>query len=119
MRRLTTTFIGAKDYFDGKATAVSGIETPDAQTIVFRLEAPEGYFLNILALMSSFVSDHQLNTDVTAMARHPVGTGPFKVDTWQPNVSMNLVRNQFYTRSPTPQMAHIDITFGPPPADAA
>ncbi len=105
--------IGAKDYFDGKATAVSGIETPDAQTIIFRLEAPEGYFLNILALMSSFVSDHQLNTDVTAMARHPMGTGPFKVDSWQPNVSMSLVRNQFYTRSPTPQITHIDITFGP------
>lgn len=105
--------IGAKDYFEGKATAVSGIETPDAQTIVFRLNEPEGYFLNILALMSSFVSDHAVSADPTAMARHPMGTGPFKVDSWQANVSMTLVRNSFYNRAPRPQLTRIEITFGP------
>jgi oligopeptide transport system substrate-binding protein len=107
--------VGAKDYFAGKATDVSGIETPDAQTIVFHLVDPEGYFLNILALMSSFVSDHAAPSagDVTKMARTPMGTGAFKVESWQANVSMMLARNPFYNRAPRPQITRVEITFGP------
>jgi oligopeptide transport system substrate-binding protein len=105
--------VGAKDYFEGKAADVSGIETPDPQTIVFRLLEPEGYFLNILALMSSFVSDHAIAADVTKMARNPMGTGAFKLETWQPNVSMIFTRNQFYSRQPRPQINRVEITLGP------
>jgi oligopeptide transport system substrate-binding protein len=107
--------VEAKDYFAGKATDVSGIETPDPQTIVFHLNAPEGYFLNILALMSSFVSDHAAPDadEATKIARNPMGTGAFKLESWQPNVSMILARNPFYNRTPRPQITRVEITFGP------
>jgi oligopeptide transport system substrate-binding protein len=107
--------VGAKDYFARKAIDVSGIDTPNAQTIIFRLNRPEGYFLNILALISSFISDHAAPdaSDVTKMARSPMGTGAFKLESWQPDVSMILTRNPFYNRTPRPQITRVEIKFGP------
>jgi ABC-type transport system substrate-binding protein len=74
---------GARDFNQGKATSVEGISTPDAQTVVFRLDKPDVTFLAALALQPNFVTPAaevaRLGQD---FARQPVGTGAFMLKSY-------------------------------------
>jgi peptide/nickel transport system substrate-binding protein len=45
------------------------------------------------------------------MAEHPIGTGPFKYDSWSKDVDMKFVRNDNYWQPGKPYMDGIDIMF--------
>ncbi|WNI17874.1 ABC transporter substrate-binding protein [Actinacidiphila sp. ITFR-21] len=72
--------VGAADYQgpykDPKG--LTAIETPDAKTIVFHLDKPEGEF-PLLATQTAFAPVPKARDTGTRYAEHPVSSGPYKV----------------------------------------
>ncbi|MFF7210056.1 ABC transporter substrate-binding protein [Streptomyces sp. NPDC008238] len=72
--------IGGKDYqgpYKDKG-GLDSIETPDAKTIVFHLDKPEGDF-PFLATQTSFAPVPQAKDTGTKYENHPFSSGPYKV----------------------------------------
>ncbi|WP_433275175.1 ABC transporter substrate-binding protein [Pseudonocardia xinjiangensis] len=85
--------VGGGDYrgpFEGQE--LSSIETPDEKTIVFRLARPYGDWTWI-ASTPAFAPVPR-NTGAEAnYGEHPVGSGPYQVQSYQQGVGATLVRN--------------------------
>jgi peptide/nickel transport system substrate-binding protein len=72
--------VGAADYqgpYKDKK-GLSAIETPDARTIVFHLDKPEGEF-PFLATQTQFAPVPKSKDTGTTYEEHPVSSGPYKV----------------------------------------
>ncbi|KGM35247.1 ABC transporter substrate-binding protein [Inquilinus limosus] len=81
--------------FDGTTgLKVDAVETPDPQTVRFRLAAPNALFLAQLAQFQCFaggvISPDSLNPDGSWNA--PIGTGPYKLKSWKRGEAVVLER---------------------------
>lgn len=71
---------------------LKAIETPDAKTIIFKLPAPNGDFEQMLAMPAA--SPVKQDKDTAAKyGLKPFSSGPYKIDSYEPNKSMKLSRN--------------------------
>ena len=76
---------GLKAFQDGKAEHISGIQTPDDQTIVFKLDRPRGAIVaGVLALPASAPVPEEYAKKFDAKnpstyGNHVVSTGPYMV----------------------------------------
>jgi peptide/nickel transport system substrate-binding protein len=76
---------------------IAGVEVIDPTTVQIKLKAQLAPFLQYLAHQSLFVySPEALKKYGKDMVKHPVGTGPFKLETWEPGVKVVLSRNDQY-----------------------
>ncbi len=76
------------------ARAATGLEAVDAQTLRFHLTHPWPQFEWVLTLPAAFVVPHEAVTTYGAdFARHPVGSGPYVLQHWRPNYSLDFIRN--------------------------
>lgn len=75
-------------------SVVDRVETPDANTVVFRLKDPAPAFLYALASIRSFsvVPKDSLQEGVDKPATLPPGTGPFRFVEWAPQQRIVLDR---------------------------
>ncbi|PZU83923.1 MAG: ABC transporter substrate-binding protein [Shinella sp.] len=95
------------------ADPISSIETPDNQTVVVKLSAPNSEFLNqaaagFLAVINSDVAiANGALSDATAadndksenwFLANSAGSGPFVLTTYEPNAELRLKRNENYWR---------------------
>lgn len=95
---------GATERYDGTADSISGVKIIDDYTIEITLAAPFSPFLANLATPSCSIYDK----DATEAAGDQfgidpavtVGTGPFKLDSWELNSKMVLTKNEDYWRGP-------------------
>jgi len=87
------------------ADAVSGLEAPDKYTFIIRLKKPFAPFLKVLAMSYFFVVAPEAVQAYGAatnppgrdsLFKHPVGTGPFILERWEPDVEIVLTRNPNY-----------------------
>jgi peptide/nickel transport system substrate-binding protein len=116
-------YFGVVKGMDGKAksadTKVSGIETPDDQTIIFRLEKPTGDFGYRLALAATAPIPQEVakcHTKAGDYGRYLISSGPYmiqgsdqlKIDScaaqkpisgFDPSKKLYLVRNPSYDQS--------------------
>lgn len=103
---------GTAAWMRGSFTAVSSIETPDANTIVLTLSSPFSGFLaamyNLLVVPKS-VADQPADYLMT----NADGTGPFMLDSWTPDVAVNLVRNPNYWVPDRPFLDEVEIRVIP------
>ncbi|MBP6122448.1 MULTISPECIES: ABC transporter substrate-binding protein [Providencia] len=78
-------------------SAIDKIETPDNQTVEFKLKEPFAPFLSNLAtpagLIVSPAAVKQYDKD---FSRHPSGTGPFKFTEWTANQRVVVAANEEY-----------------------
>ncbi|GLV90398.1 MULTISPECIES: ABC transporter substrate-binding protein [Streptomyces] len=93
---------------------LKAIETPDAKTIVFKLPTPNGDFEQMLAMPAA--SPVKQDKDTAAKyGLKPFSNGPYKIDSYEPNKSMKLSRNEnFKADSDTIRKAlpdTISVTF--------
>ncbi len=72
---------------------IKSIETPDAKTIVFRLSKPEGDF-PYLATATQFAPVPKGKDTGTEYEKHPISSGPYQVESYEPKKSLKLVRNK-------------------------
>jgi peptide/nickel transport system substrate-binding protein len=79
--------------------------------VVFRLKQPQPAFIALLA--SGFSPVYPCHVPPAEMRRHPIGTGPFKFVSYQPNESIKLVRNPDYWKPGRPYLDAIEWTIIP------
>ncbi|MCD9873787.1 ABC transporter substrate-binding protein [Streptomyces guryensis] len=91
--------VGAADYqgpYKDKK-GLSAIETPDARTVVFHLDKPEGEF-PYLATQTQFTPVPKAKDTGTKYAEHPVSSGPYRVVTNENNGEhIVLERNKYWS----------------------
>ncbi len=88
---------GTYPYVKGFLGNVAGVEVVNPSTVQIRLKAPLTPFLQYLAHHSLYIySPEALKKWGKDMVKHPVGTGAFKLETWEPGVRVVLSRNDQY-----------------------
>jgi ABC-type transport system substrate-binding protein len=117
---------GASEFVAGQVPHVAGIEMPDRWTIRFRLVAPDPLFADKLAMpFAAAVPKKEVERWGVDFARHPVGSGPFKLLQWIGGQRIVLVKNPHYFIRGTPRLdeelewlkfeaGEIDISSIPP-----
>ncbi|WP_439596210.1 ABC transporter substrate-binding protein [Falsiroseomonas sp.] len=89
--------------FDGRgATKITGIETPDARTVIFRLERPSALFLANMARADCGGSGiwHRDSLNADGSWNTPIGTGPFRMGEWRRNQFVEVTRFPDYSARP-------------------
>jgi ABC-type transport system substrate-binding protein len=85
---------GLAEYTAGSADHIRGIEVLDPLTIRFTLARPDQTFMNAMAMMYAYpVPRESYDAGAEDVARHPVGTGAYLLDTWEPGVRITFRRN--------------------------
>lgn len=94
---------------------IKAIETPDDKTVVFKLRKPEGDF-PYLATATQFAPVPKAKDKGVGYEAHPVSSGPYMVESYQPKKSLVLVRNPHWSaKSDTLRYAcpnRIEVTSG-------
>lgn len=95
-------------------SVISGIETPDPRTVVFRLAKPFAPFLNYLATVkyAAIVSRNDVKKRGD-LVKGGVGTGPFMLEDFQPDSLVRLKRNPDYYESGLPYLDGLDFRIIP------
>jgi peptide/nickel transport system substrate-binding protein len=76
---------------------VDSIEATDEYTVVFKLKKVTAPFLANLGMdFSDIISPAAFTKDPTSFVRNPVGTGPFKFQSWKKDDTLVLVANTDY-----------------------
>lgn len=76
---------------------VASVETDGPMTVVFQLHQPNASLLNSLAIFPAFlVSPTALETYGEEFQRNPIGTGPYRFVSWEPNEAIIMERNPDY-----------------------
>ena len=89
---------GAAEFQDGEADEVTGIETPDDQTIIFHLTEPTGDWPYRVAMPATapvpqeYAQQFDKKKD-SDYDNHVVATGPYYVQEWTPEERIVLERN--------------------------
>ncbi|MBB2479353.1 ABC transporter substrate-binding protein [Bacillus sp. APMAM] len=105
--------VGSTAFSEGKAKEISGITAPDSYTLVIKLTRPEGTFLNILA-MPFFPAIDKAYVDSIGdkeFDHKPMGTGPWKMKSYDIGKGMVLEKNANYFEKGYPKLDQINITF--------
>lgn len=85
---------GVTAYRAGDASHVSGITVVDPTTVRFRLARADQTFLNAMAMTFAYpVPRENYEAHPDDVTRHPVGTGAFLLESWEPGVRLTFVRN--------------------------
>ena len=88
--------------------AVSRIETPDPQTVIFRFYKPYAAFLQQLNVTEAPILPAHLysGTDPTKNPYNlkPVGTGPFEFESYKPGAELRLKANKNYFKNGLPYL---------------
>lgn len=72
--------------------SIASIDTPDPQTVVFNLSQPDAPILVAMATINAAIVPASAIAD-GSVATTAVGSGPFKLDQWNPNASETLSAN--------------------------
>jgi ABC-type transport system substrate-binding protein len=106
---------GGLAYSEGKAKTISGMQVLGPHTLKITLTQPEGYFLNILAMPTSYIADPRIEQEYgKAYQDHAVGTGPYKLVKWVHNSLLVETVNPYYW-GPKPRIPEIKFILGPSP----
>jgi peptide/nickel transport system substrate-binding protein len=85
---------------------VTDVEVVDATHARFHLSAPDSALLESLSQQwTAIESPAGIARGQEENCKAPIGTGPFVVDSWTPQESVHLVRNEGYA-SPGPEAQH-------------
>lgn len=73
---------------------IEKVEAVNSRTVRFTLKEPQGTFLNDIAIYTFGIgSPKALKKDVEGFWQKPIGTGPFKFESWERSSKITLVKN--------------------------
>ncbi len=99
------TAAAARSFF----TDIIGIETPDANTVVFKLKSPNAAILAAMTNPNSGIVSKKLIGGGQDPAKVAVGTGAFKLVDWQPDKIFKLEANKDFWIPGLPRLAGIEF----------
>jgi len=103
----------------GDAAELTGITTPDDQTVVIELSQPDATFLQIVAINFAFaVPREEVEKYGPDFGRNPVGTGAYKMTEWTLGQRVVFERNPDYFRDDAPHLDKIVFEVGQDPSVA-
>ena len=89
---------------------IKSITTKGEDTIQFDLKYAYGPFMNTLAAGRIVPKEYRENNKKKFNTSAPIGSGPFKFDSWQEGSYVDLVRNDDYWGEPMANLAKIHFT---------
>jgi ABC-type transport system substrate-binding protein len=113
-------FFGAIAGFDdltgGKSETLSGIETPDDGTVIFKLSRPDATFLHVLAInFASIVPKEAVDAAAGDFGKKPVGSGTFILKDWTIGQQLVFERNKDYFIKDMPHIDSFKVEVGQEP----
>ncbi len=82
----------------GKAnyqTPIKGLSAPHSHTLVIQLTRPSFQFLHFLAMpVTMVVAQEVVEKYGQEIANHPIGTGPYRLEHWDRNSEVRLIKNK-------------------------
>ena len=92
---------GAAAYRNGESNEVVGLREIDAHTLEITLQEPFAPFLSVLAMISSkVVPREEIERLGKKFGYHPVGTGPFRLESWEGNRIVLRGNNNYFEGRP-------------------
>lgn len=110
-------FAGSVAFANGKSKTVPGIQVLDPYTIRFVLTEPVAILPYILAESFNMVVPQAVVSKESAdyFGNHPIGTGPFMLQSWQKGVKVVFVRNPYYFRAGKPYLDKVIVDLNVAP----
>jgi peptide/nickel transport system substrate-binding protein len=94
---------GIEAFSAGRAEHVAGIRVLDRYTLAITLRQPDQTFLYAMAMPFAYpVAREAYERFGDRIARNPVGTGAFVLESWEPGVQLVFARNPRYFASGRP-----------------
>jgi peptide/nickel transport system substrate-binding protein len=84
----------------GGVLSPGGAEAPDDTTVVFNLDAPNGNFPTLVSSANYNAIIIPADLDPNEWGQTFMGTGPFKYESFTPQVGLTVVRNDAYWGAP-------------------
>jgi len=84
---------GAKEYADGKATAIQGLSAPNDSTVVAVLKEPFAIFPKLLAMPVASIAPEKVAAN---FGERPIGTGPWRLVEWKHDDYLLFAPNEKY-----------------------
>jgi len=107
---------GARAFHQGSASDPDsvGVRALDESTLLVELEGPTGYFLHLLATFFP-VPQHVIEAHGEAWTEvgNIVTNGPFRLEAWQPDESLVLIRNPEYHGRFTGNVERVELCLLP------
>lgn len=105
--------LGSGPFWDGATLELPGVAAPDPRTVVLTLSEPYPPFLSVLASEAGSIVPHEVYSDPDqGFLRHPVGSGPYTLQAWEPDISITLARfKQHWKPAPAAGIDTISVRF--------
>ena len=108
---------GARSFTQGRAASIAGVRVLGPRDVEIRLEEPYASLLSLLTAPSlSIVPAAEATAAGAAFGRAPVGSGPFRFESWEPGSRITLVAHD---GAPEGRPAADGLTFVLLPQSAA
>jgi peptide/nickel transport system substrate-binding protein len=92
--------------------ATGAIETPDANTVIFHLNAPDLTFIQALTTPAASIVDPKVYPDDKLLADgKDIGSGPYQLSQYQPGVQAVLTANPNYSGPNDPKAAQVTVQY--------
>lgn len=92
---------GASEFWDGRTADLAGAMAPDPSTVILTLAYPYDAFLSALASEAGSIMPREVYSDPgEKYLDHPVGCGPFQMESFEPGVSYTLARFAGHWKTP-------------------
>ena len=105
--------VGASAFQDGSADRVSGLRTPDRETLEIELVHPDLPFLYCIAMPFAYaVPREEVERHGEKFGRYPVGGGPYTLAAWQRGTRMRLEKSPSYYRADDVRLEAIELMVG-------
>ena len=97
---------------------VEKVEAPDKYTVRFTLKEPYAWFLDALASTSTWIVAREAVEKFGDLKRQEsvIGTGPWMLERWEPNVRMTFTRNPNYFVAGLPYADGVELTIDRDPS---
>lgn len=88
---------GSDEYIKKKSKTVSGIKALSPEAIRIELKSPFPPFLSLFTAMNTETIPWDYNGETESnFFKHPIGTGPYKFESYEPDQRVTLVANEQY-----------------------
>lgn len=101
--------VGAGAFNRGEAPHIAGMTVVDRYTIDFQLSSPDQTFLNAMAMTFAYpMKANSVARWGNRVGSHPMGTGPFAMESWERGVEVVFRRHRRY-HAPAPRVDRISL----------